>query len=147
MPPPPPAPPPALDEPREVPQAPAGAGMPSPATRWLIAADIGCLGVIGGLMFLNLAGTGGVVRLLLALLFITCVPGWALVRVAGLSGGLTGVSIAVLASLTICAGASTAMVWLGAWHPLMLVGGLAAISAVAILWTLPPAFVAARARR
>jgi len=74
------------------------------------------------------------------------VPGWALVRVAGLSGGLTGVSIAVLASLTICAGASTAMVWLGAWHPLMLLAGLAAISAVVILWTLPPAFVAAMAR-
>jgi hypothetical protein len=147
MPPLPPAPARALDEPREEPQALAGAGMPSPATRWLFAADIGSLAVIGGLMFLNLAGTGGPLRLVLALLFVTGVPGWALVRAAGLSGGWSSVAIAVLASLTICAASSTVLVWAGAWHPLVLFAVLAAGSAIVILWTLPPTFVAVQQNR
>ena len=115
--------------------------------RWLVAADLGSLSVIGGLVFLNIAGTGGTVRLGLALLFVTFVPGWALARAAGLAGGLTGVAVAVLASLTIGAAASTVMVWANIWHPLMLLAGLGALSAVAILWTLPPAFAAAQLRR
>jgi len=120
----------------------------SPADeRWLVAADLGSLCVIGGLVFLNIAGTGGALRLVLALLFVTFVPGWALARAAGLAGGLTGVAVAVLASLTIGAAASTVMVWANAWHPLMLLAGLGALSAMAILWTLPPAFVAAQLRR
>lgn len=118
---------------------------PSGIPGWLVAADLGSLAVIGALMFMNIANSGGVVRLLLALVFVTCVPGWAVVRAAGLSAGLTGVAIAVLASLTISAAASTLMVWLNAWHPLMLLAVLAAASAAVILWTLPPSFVAARA--
>jgi hypothetical protein len=127
--------------------APAPRLKPSGVPGWLVAADLGSLVVIAGVMFLNIANTGGVFRLVLALLFVTCVPGWAVVRAAGLSADLTGVAIAVLASLTISAAASTAMVWLNAWHPLMLVAVLAVASAVVILWTLPPAFVAARAGR
>jgi hypothetical protein len=138
------APLPAVDD---VQDAPPPADRPSGGSGWLVAGDMGSLVDIAGVMFLNLANTGGVFRLVLALLFITWVPGWALVRASGLSGGLTGVAIAILASLTISAATSTAMVWLNAWHPLMLVVVMATVSAVVILWTLPPAFVAARAGR
>ncbi len=131
-----------------------GAELPRPAPdhtqpateRWLVAADLASLAVIGGLTFLNVAGTGGVLRVVLALVFVTWVPGWALVRAAGLGGGLTGIAVAVLASLTISAAASTGMVWLNMWHPILLAAVLGAASAATILWTLPPAFVAARLR-
>jgi len=115
--------------------------------RWLVAADLASLAVIGGLIFLNIADTGGVVRLAVALLFVTFVPGWALARAVGLAGGLTGLAVAVLSSLTIGAATSTVMVWANVWHPILLFAGLAAVSGVAILWALPPAFVAARLRR
>jgi hypothetical protein len=156
LPPPPPIPPPSIDDwlPPEPPvetaaddEAPPLEPAPSPATSgWLIAADLTSLGVIGSLMFLNLANTGGTARAILALAFVTCVPGWALARTAGLANGLTGIAVAVLASLTICAAGSIAMVWLDAWHPFLLLGLLAAFSAIAILWTLPSTFVAARLR-
>jgi hypothetical protein len=139
-------PPAAVDQAATTESPPAAEPGVRPAAAWLIAADLASLAVIGGLTFLNLAGTGGVVRLILALLFVTCVPGWALARGAGLAGGLTGIAVAVLSSLTICAAASTVMLWLNAWHPLMLLAGLGAVSAVVILWTLPPSFVAARLR-
>lgn len=136
-----------VDEQVEAPSPPANSPPRMANERWLVTADLASLVVIGGLMFLNIANTGGDLRLALAVLFVTCVPGWALVRATSLSAGLGGAAIAVLASLTISAATSTAMVWLNAWHPLGLVAVLAALSAVAILWTLPPSFVALRARR
>jgi hypothetical protein len=137
----------AVEQPVDAPSSPAVTPPGTANERWLVAADLASLVVIGGLMFMNIANTGAGLRLAFAVLFITCVPGWALVRTAGLSAGLGGAAIAVLASLTISAATSTAMVWLNAWHPLGLVAVLAALSAVAILWTLPPSFVALRARR
>src|SRR6185436_15533614 len=80
--------------------------------RWLLAGDLASLAVIGALVFLNIANFGGPWRVLLALAFVTFVPGWALARAAGLAGGLSGLAVAMLSSLTICAAASTLMVWL-----------------------------------
>jgi len=83
---------------------------------------------------------------LLALAFVTFVPGWGLARAAGLAGGLSGLAVAMLSSLTICAAASTLMVWLNLWHPLVLLAVIGAVSAVLLLWTLPAALVGARLR-
>jgi hypothetical protein len=38
------------------------------------------------------------------------------------------------------------MLWLNVWHPLILLAGIGAVSAVALLWTLPAALVGARLR-
>lgn len=118
----------------------------APNHAWLFAADLASLAVIGALAFFNIAGAAAGVRVLVALAFVTFVPGWALARASGLASGLTGIAVSVLASLTICAAASTAMVWLDAWHPFILFTVLSAVSSVLLLWTLPPAFVAARMR-
>lgn len=136
---------PAHDAGESLPAAPEIIAAPNHA--WLFAADLVSLGVIGVLAFFNIAGAGGgFVRVLAALAFVTFVPGWALARTAGLASGLTGIGVSVLASLTICAAASTAMVWLDAWRPFFLFAILSVASSVLLLWTLPSAFVAARMR-
>ena len=116
----------------------------------MIAADVGSLAVIAGLLITILFGSETIPRLLLALVFVTTVPGWALIRRAGLTANSAGAAMAIPASLAICAGASTVMVWLGAWHPYVLFGVLSVASAAAISWTirphLAPAFVAATVR-
>ncbi len=103
----------------------------------MIAADLACLVVIAGLVITILWGPE-IVRLLLALVFVTTVPGWALVRRASLTTTFAGATMAIPASLAICAGGSSVMVWLGAWHPYALFGALAVGSAAAIIWTLRP---------
>lgn len=105
-------------------------------TRLLIGVDIGCLIVTVALAIAVLLGADGVSRLLLALAFTTVVPGWALVRGLGLASTATGAVMAIPSSLAICAGASVVMVWVNAWHPLMLLAALAAVSAAVIGWML-----------
>lgn len=115
--------------------------------RLVIAADIASLAVAASLFITILLGTATTPRVLVALVFITTVPGWALIRGAGLAANYAGAAMAIPASLAICAGASTVMVWLGAWHPYVLFGVLSVASAGAIGWALrphlAPAFVAA----
>jgi hypothetical protein len=104
--------------------------------RVLIGIDIGCLIVIAALAAEVALGGDGPIRLLLALGFVSVVPGWALVRRLGLAESATGAAMAVPSSLSICAAGSVIMVWLHAWQPLVLLAVLAIVSAVAIGWML-----------
>ncbi|MEA2843944.1 MAG: hypothetical protein QOJ69_1615, partial [Actinomycetota bacterium] len=90
-------------------------------------------------------GLTGPVRLLLALAFVTFVPGWALLGVvppleltAGEPGsaagrvplvqGISKVAMAVAVSLTLCTLSAQALLWLRVWNPSALLGALGGLS-------------------
>ncbi len=78
-------------------------------------------------------GVGGPPRILLALGFVTFVPGWAVLGHSRVVDGVSKIALAVAASLTICTATALAMAWLRSWHPFILFYALAAASAVSVL--------------
>lgn len=114
---------------------------------------------------LTIVGTGltGPVRVLLALAFVTFVPGWALLGVvppievvtalptAAVIGqvplvrGIPKLGLAVALSLTVGTGAAQALLWLHLWRPSILLVVLGALSLLAldvrIAWPRAPAFL------
>jgi hypothetical protein len=85
--------------------------------------------VLGALVIL---GVEGPVRGLLALAFVTFVPGWAVVTNWRTAAQSSMIALSVLISLSFCAGVATISLWLRAWHPLGLFYVTAAASAIAI---------------
>jgi hypothetical protein len=76
----------------------------------------------------------GPLRLLLALGFVTFVPGWAMFGHSRLADGTSKVALAVAASLTGCTVTALAMAWLRAWHPFALFYALGAASLLPLVW-------------
>jgi uncharacterized membrane protein len=99
------------------------------------------------LMALVAADVIGVIRLTLALVFVTFVPGWALLdHVTLAAGGPARLALAVALSLTIATMSSLALLWLHLWHPVVLLDVLGFVSLLAVLANLlRPAAVAPRA--
>ena len=91
------------------------------------------------LMVLAHSGTGGVARLLLALVFVSFVPGWAVLGHVPVAHGWSRVALAVALSLTLCTVGASAMAWLAQWQPNVLLDLVGGASVLAIL--------ASRARR
>ncbi len=75
----------------------------------------------------------GPVRLALALVFVTFVPGWAALGHTRLATGTSRIALAVAASLAICTATAATMVWLRAWHPFALFYGLAGAALVPLM--------------
>jgi hypothetical protein len=73
-------------------------------------------------------GLTGPPRIVLALAFVTFVPGWATVGHTSSVGGTSKVALAVALSLTVCTATAAAMAWLGSWHPVALFYGLGGVS-------------------
>jgi len=112
--------------------------------------DVGAALMTAALMMMVGAGHTGPVRILLALAFVTFVPGWALlglvpprnvvtVRPPGtivgrvpLVRGIPKLALAVAVSLTLTTGSAQALLWLHLWHPSMLLGVLGALSVLAL---------------
>jgi hypothetical protein len=57
------------------------------------------------------------VRVVLVLLFVTTVPGWALLDWQGLARGWLGAGLAVATSVSLATVIATAQVYAGAWSP------------------------------
>jgi hypothetical protein len=74
------------------------------------------------------------IRTLLALAFVTFVPGWAVFGPSRLVDGTSKLALAVAASLTACTATATTMAWLRLWHPLALFYALAGVSLVPLVW-------------
>lgn len=100
------------------------------------AVDVAALVTTAALMVTMAFGVQGAVRELLALAFITLVPGWAVIGRLALEGGIRRIALAVPVSLATCTAAATTMLWLHAWRPIVLFGVLALGSAALINWTL-----------
>jgi len=78
-------------------------------------------------------GATGPIRVVLALAFVTFVPGWAVFGRSSAVHGISKVALAVAASLTACLTTAVAMAWLGSWHPLPLFYAVAAITTLALV--------------
>jgi hypothetical protein len=78
-------------------------------------------------------GATGPIRVVLALAFVTFVPGWALFGRSRIVHGVSRVALAVTASFTACLAAAVTMAWLGSWHPVALFYAFGAITVMALL--------------
>ena len=78
-------------------------------------------------------GVTGPLRGMLALVFLTFVPGWAVVTNWTSAARLSRIALSVLLSLSICTAAATMTLWLHLWNPLVLFYVMALASAAAIL--------------
>lgn len=94
-------------------------------------ADAGAVLVSGTVVALAFAGAGGPARVILALAFVTAVPGWALVGRTRLDG-VAKVALAIGISLAVATLCATAMAWLQLWDPMSLLLLLAAASVALI---------------
>jgi GT2 family glycosyltransferase len=94
-------------------------------------ADAGALLVSGAVVATAFAGAGGLARVVLALTFVTVVPGWALLGRTRLDA-VAKLALAVGTSLAVATLCATAMAWLQLWDPVSLVLILAGVSAVLI---------------
>ncbi len=82
-----------------------------------MALDLAAAAVTATLLLLVGLDTGGPGRILLALAFVSFVPGWAVLGWGPFEDRRTKVTVAVILSLTICTALSLAQLWLGSWRP------------------------------
>jgi hypothetical protein len=110
--------------------------------------DVGAGLVTTALLVLVVLGVSSPARVLLALAFVTFVPGWAalglvpplklvtltsaVVARVPLVEGTAKVAMAVALSLAACTAASQALVWLQLWYPSVLLGVLGGLSLLAL---------------
>jgi uncharacterized membrane protein len=106
----------------------------SPDRAIVAGLDAGAAVVSGLLITLtSLDATGGP-RTLLALVFVTFVPGWALLdHVAMTAGGIPRIALAVGLSLTITVLTTFALLRLHLWYPVALLDVLGGLSLVGVL--------------
>ena len=81
-------------------------------------------------------GVTGIGRVALALVFVTFVPGWAVLDVVPLANGAARAPVAVAISLSLCILVAVSAVWLHVWYPRALLDGAAGVCLAAALWHL-----------
>jgi len=94
--------------------------------------DVGAAVVTSSLLILSGLGVSGLSRTVLALVFVTFVPGWALLGQVRMAAPGTRAALAVALSFTVCSAGALAMVWVGQWHPQLLLDALGAMSLAAL---------------
>lgn len=95
--------------------------------------DVGAVVVTSLLLLLSGFGVTGWARTVLALGFVTFVPGWAVLGHVRMATGPTRLALAVAMSFTVCGAGALAMAWLGQWRPYLLLDGAGAASLAAVL--------------
>ena len=97
------------------------------------AVDMAAAAVTAALLLLVGLDSGGWARVLLALAFVSFVPGWAVLGWGPFREGPTRVAVAVVLSLTICTVLSLGQLWLSSWRPQVVFDVTAASCLVAVL--------------
>lgn len=95
--------------------------------------DVAAVAVTGSLLVMSGLGVSGPMRTILALVFVTLVPGWAVLDHVKFTGRPSKAALAVAFSLTACSSCALAMLWLSQWRPALLLDLLGAASLAAIL--------------
>lgn len=98
-----------------------------------VALDMGAAAVTATLALLVGLDAGGPARVVLALAFISFVPGWAALDWGPFQDSRAKVAVAVVLSLTICTALSLAQLWLEWWRPQVVFDVAAALCLVAIV--------------
>jgi hypothetical protein len=112
----------------------------------VVLLDAGAAGVAAALLLMAALGAGGPARILLALAFVTFVPGWAVFGHLRLVEGLSRIALAVAMSLTLCTALAQCLLWLRRWDPSMLLTVLGAASLAILLAQLAWPWLAPRGR-
>jgi len=110
-----------------------GAGSPGPSTQSVLALDVLALVLVAALALLVARGTGGPLRVVLAVCFLFGLPGWALVGGRQPSGPGVAAALVVAVSISVCATAATVSLWLHRWGPTRVFYVLAALTSIALL--------------
>lgn len=110
-----------------------GAGSPGPSTQSVLALDVLALVLVAALTLLVARGTGGPLRVVLAVCFFFGLPGWALVGGRQPSGPSVAAALVVAVSISVCAAAATVSLWLHRWGPTRVFYVLAALTSIALL--------------
>lgn len=99
----------------------------------LAVVDLAGLLVTDALLALATAHVGGPVRILLALAFVTFVPGWAAFGHFSALEPTSRLALAVAVSLTLCTALAQGLLWLSWWDPMAMLYGLGAASVAVLL--------------
>jgi uncharacterized membrane protein len=100
---------------------------------WRVGFDLALLAVTALLVVLIARDIDGLPRVLATVAFACLVPGGALVSVLPFREPDEVLALTLVLSLAVMVAATLVMAWLGMWHPLRLMAGLAAASAVFLL--------------
>jgi uncharacterized membrane protein len=105
-----------------------GRDRPSPLTPAVVTAlDVAGAVVTAALLVMAAAHLGGAVRILLALAFVTFVPGWAAFGHLDVLEGTSRIALAVAVSLALCTALAQALLWLRRWDTPAMLNGLGAV--------------------
>jgi uncharacterized membrane protein len=97
------------------------------------AFEVGAVVLTSLLLLMAGLGVTGWIRTVAALVFVSFVPGWALLGYVSVGPRWSRSAVAVGLSLTVCTAGALAMVWLGHYRPYLLFDALAAASVAALL--------------
>ena len=114
----------------------AASPLPSVRPGFDTTVDMAAAAVTAALLLLVGRDSGGSARVLLALAFVSFVPGWAVLGWGPFQESRTKVAVAVILSLTICTALSLGQLWLRSWRPQVVFDLAAASCLVAILFRL-----------
>ena len=98
--------------------------------------DVGAALVTAGLLVVAGLGLTGPPRLLLALVFMSFVPGWVFLDHVRLAEGTAKFALAATLSLSLAAAVALASLWLHLWHPRALLDLSGALCLFGIAWNL-----------
>jgi hypothetical protein len=98
--------------------------------------DVGAVVVTAALLVVTGVGVSGAPSLVLGLVFVTFVPGWAVLDHVPLARGAARVALAVALSLSLTTTAAVSSLWLDVWHPRALLDVTGALCLVAVTWHL-----------
>ena len=98
--------------------------------------DLGAALVTAMLLLVAGFGLTGLPRVLLALVFVTFVPGWTVLNHVRLAEGTSRLALSVAFSLTLGTAATALSLWLHLWHPRGLLDVAAATCLFSLLWHL-----------
>lgn len=105
-----------------------------PSPRDLV--DLGAALVTAALLLVTGLGVTGGVRIFLALVFASFIPGWTLLRFVTLADATSRAALAVALSLTLGTAATLVSLWLDVWHPRALLDLAGAVCLFTLVWHL-----------
>jgi uncharacterized membrane protein len=97
------------------------------------AFDVAAVVLTSSLLLMAGVGVTGWVRTVAALVFVSFVPGWALLGYVSVGPPWSRSAVAVGLSLTVCTAGALVMLWVREWRPYVLFDALAAACLAALL--------------
>lgn len=114
----------------------AAAASPTGSSSTVDLLDAGAAVVAAALLVVVGLGITGVGRVVLALLFVTFVPGWAVLDYVPLATNASRVALAAALSLSLSTLTTVSVLWIHLWRPRLLLDVTATICLIAVIWHL-----------